>query len=116
MNRRAVLSLIASMPLAACAPPPSPVFEEAGAAPYALGTGDKLRVIVFGQDNLSNVYAVDSVGRISMPLVDVVPVAGLTTQQAERAIEPSCATDSSANRGSQSRSTPFARSTSWARS
>ena len=55
MNRRAVLSLIASMPLAACARPPSPVFEEAGAAPYALGTGDKLRVIVFGQDNLSNV-------------------------------------------------------------
>lgn len=87
MNRRAVLSLIAAMPLAACARPPSPVFEEAGAAPYALGTGDKLRVIVFGQDNLSNVYAVDSVGRISMPLVDVVPVAGLTTQQAERAIE-----------------------------
>jgi polysaccharide export outer membrane protein len=87
MNRRAVLSLIAAMPLAACARPPSPVFEEAGAAPYALGTGDKLRVIVFGQDNLSNVYAVDSVGRISMPLVDVIPVAGLTTQQAERAIE-----------------------------
>ncbi|HKG99830.1 MAG TPA: polysaccharide biosynthesis/export family protein, partial [Bradyrhizobium sp.] len=63
------------------------MFDEPSGAPYTLGTGDKLRVIVFGQDNLSNVYAVDSTGRISMPLIDFVPVAGLTTQQVERAIE-----------------------------
>ena len=63
------------------------MFDESSVAPYALGTGDRLRVIVFGQDNLSNVYAVDSTGCISMPLIDTVPVAGLTTQQVERAVE-----------------------------
>jgi len=87
MNRRSALLLIAAMPLAGCARPPSPVFDASSNAPYTLGTGDRLRVIVFGQDNLSNVYAVDSTGCVSMPLIDVVPVAGLTTQQAERAIE-----------------------------
>ena len=79
--------MFAALPLAGCARGPSPVFDESSGAPYTLGVGDKLRVIVFGQDNLSNVYAVDSVGQISMPLIDMVPVIGLTTQQAERAIE-----------------------------
>lgn len=79
--------MIAALPLAGCARAPGPAFDETIGAPYTLGTGDKLRVIVFGQDNLSNVYAVDSVGQISMPLIDMVPVAGLTTQQVERAIE-----------------------------
>ncbi len=54
---------------------------------YALAPGDRLRVIVFGQDNLSNVYAVDSQGRISMPLIGSVEVIGRTTQHAERSIE-----------------------------
>lgn len=54
---------------------------------YALATGDRLRVIVFGQDNLSNIYAVDSLGRISMPLIGSVDVIGKTTQHVERAVE-----------------------------
>ncbi len=55
--------------------------------PYTLSSGDRLRIIVFGQDNLSNVYAVDSVGRISMPLIGSVDAKGHTTQQLERQIE-----------------------------
>nr|WP_236841916.1 polysaccharide biosynthesis/export family protein [Bosea sp. PAMC 26642] len=55
--------------------------------PYRLASGDKLRIIVFGQDNLSNIYAVDGSGRISMPLIDTVEAQGRTTQQLERAIE-----------------------------
>jgi protein involved in polysaccharide export with SLBB domain len=35
------------------------------------GGGDRLRVIVFGQDNLSNIYTVDGAGRIIMPLIGV---------------------------------------------
>ena len=34
--------------------------------PYALSSGDRLRVIVFGQDGLSNSYAVNSAGSISV--------------------------------------------------
>ena len=41
--------------------------------PYALDTGDKLRVVVFGQDGLSNSYVVDAGGAITMPLIKAVP-------------------------------------------
>ena len=36
---------------------------------YSLGTGDLLRVTVFGHENLSGQFEVDSAGRISLPLV-----------------------------------------------
>lgn len=55
--------------------------------PYRLASGDRLRIIVFGQDNLSNIYAVDGAGRISMPLIDTIEAQGRTTQQLEKAIE-----------------------------
>jgi polysaccharide biosynthesis/export protein len=56
-------------------------------APYRLAGGDRVRVIVFGQDSLSNMYVVDGVGRISMPLIDTVEAQGRTTQELERLIE-----------------------------
>lgn len=56
-------------------------------ARYTLAAGDRLRVIVFGQDNLSNIYAVDGAGRISMPLIGTVGIGGQTTAQAARTIE-----------------------------
>jgi polysaccharide biosynthesis/export protein len=61
--------------------------EHAHRGVYILSTGDRLRVIVFGQDNLSNVYAVDAQGRISMPLIGAVDAQGRTTHQLERQIE-----------------------------
>lgn len=48
--------------------------------PYLLDTGDRLRVVVFGQEGLTNSYAVDSTGAISMPLIGQVPAAGRSTQ------------------------------------
>jgi polysaccharide biosynthesis/export protein len=50
-------------------------------APYKLGAGDRLRVIVFGQDTLSNAYDVDGSGNISMPLIGLVHAAGFSTTQ-----------------------------------
>jgi polysaccharide biosynthesis/export protein len=55
--------------------------------PYTLATGDRLRIIVFGQDNLSNSYAVDSTGHIAMPLIGSVAANGQSTKGLERAIE-----------------------------
>ena len=55
--------------------------------PYTLAAGDRLRVIVFGQDGLSNSYSIDGSGSISMPLIGIVPVRGLTTRQLERGLE-----------------------------
>jgi polysaccharide export outer membrane protein len=48
--------------------------------PYLLDTGDRLRVVVFGQEGLTNSYAVDSAGSIAMPLIGGVAAAGRSTQ------------------------------------
>lgn len=53
---------------------------------YRLGTDDRLRIIVFGQDDLSNIYTIDSDGRISMPLIGPVDVHGATTPDVEQRI------------------------------
>ena len=55
-------------------------------APYTLDSGDKLRVVVFGQDTLSNTYTVDAAGLVTMPLIGGVSARGLTTQQLSGAI------------------------------
>jgi len=56
-------------------------------APYQLASGDRLRIIVFGQDSLSNSFSVDGAGNISMPLIGLVRAHGLTTADLERVIE-----------------------------
>jgi polysaccharide export outer membrane protein len=56
-------------------------------APYRLASGDRLRVIVFGQENLSNSYSVDGAGNVSLPLIGLVPAQGSTTAELGRAIE-----------------------------
>ena len=53
---------------------------------YALDTGDKLRVVVFGQEGLSNSYFVDAAGQVTIPLIGAVTARGLTTQQLARAV------------------------------
>ena len=56
------------------------------AGPYVLDSGDRLRVVVFGQEGLSNSYAVDPSGRITMPLIGAVPARGMTTFEVSQAI------------------------------
>ena len=46
---------------------------------YTLDSGDKLRIVVFGQDGLSNSYAVDAAGNITMPLIGAVYAREHTT-------------------------------------
>jgi polysaccharide export outer membrane protein len=54
--------------------------------PYTLDSGDKLRIVVFGQDTLSNNYTVDAQGAVTLPLVGAVEARGLTTAQLGGAI------------------------------
>ena len=56
------------------------------AQPYTLDSGDRLRVVVFGQDGISNSYIVDAGGNINLPLIGVVPARGYTTQQLSQMI------------------------------
>jgi polysaccharide biosynthesis/export protein len=56
------------------------------ASGYQLGTGDKLRVTVFGEQALSGEFEVDSTGVASLPLVGQVKAAGMTPRQFEEAL------------------------------
>jgi len=49
--------------------------------PYTLDAGDKLRIVVFGQDALTNTYTVDAEGKVSLPLVGAVTARGMTPEQ-----------------------------------
>jgi len=62
---------------AAVLPGPAP----GGDLPYTLDTGDRLRIIVFGQEGLSNTYTIDAAGKITIPLIGPVSARGCTTTQ-----------------------------------
>jgi len=55
--------------------------------PYLLDSGDRLRIFVYGQPNLSRVYIVDHGGFITVPLIGGVKARGLTTFDLERVIK-----------------------------
>ncbi len=52
-----------------------------GGGPYTLDAGDRLRIVVFGQDGLTNSYVVGAGGYIDMPLIGAVPARGMTPDQ-----------------------------------
>ncbi|TWB23618.1 protein involved in polysaccharide export with SLBB domain [Nitrospirillum amazonense] len=59
------------------------------AADYQLGPGDRVRITVFGQQDLSGEYAVDGTGTLSFPLVGQVHAGSLTAGQLGKALEGS---------------------------
>jgi polysaccharide biosynthesis/export protein len=76
----------ASAPVRTRSPPravpvtvPAAVPVMAAAEPeYRLDAGDRLRVVVFGQEGLTNTYAIDASGAVTMPLIGSVPARGKT--------------------------------------
>jgi polysaccharide export outer membrane protein len=82
----ALRASFAAAPPRAYAPAPAPAAYAYAAAPmpvaydsgYRLGAGDKLRVVVYGQEGLTNTYAIDAAGSITMPLIGSVPARGRT--------------------------------------
>lgn len=87
MNRRATLLLICGvLALPGCAAMTARIDDGFSPRDYRLATDDRVRLIVFGQDDLSNIYAVDGAGRITVPLIGPVDVEGLTTDQAARRV------------------------------
>jgi polysaccharide biosynthesis/export protein len=61
-------------------------FHDELVTPYRLDSGDALRVVVFGQADLTNTYAVDKAGMISMPLIGFVQARDRTTKEIEQDI------------------------------
>jgi polysaccharide export outer membrane protein len=109
-NDRGLFNSKASAPVYRAAPPPPPppspavggpyvappygyasapaavVVPAAREQPYTLDAGDKLRVVVFGQDGITNSYTVDAGGKVNLPLIGAVTARGLTNQQLAGAI------------------------------
>jgi polysaccharide export outer membrane protein len=53
---------------------PAPIYDP----DYHLDAGDRLRVVVYGQEGLTNSYAIGAGGNITMPLIGSVPARGMT--------------------------------------
>ncbi|VIO73785.1 polysaccharide biosynthesis/export family protein [Bradyrhizobium ivorense] len=60
-------------PMAAAYAEPGPAGDG-----YHLGPGDKLRVVIYGQEGLTNTYVLDATGAITLPLIGSVPARGRT--------------------------------------
>jgi polysaccharide export outer membrane protein len=83
-RRHLILAGVAT--LAACSsadlkpvPPPTP-------GEYILGPADQIRIITFGEEQLTGEFGVDASGDIALPLVGTIHAAGLTPRQLSSAI------------------------------
>lgn len=94
MKRSAAFAVIAASALAACSksgPPPISAGDRYNvgqnfAEVYQLGAGDKVRLTIYNEPQLSGEFSVSADGRVSLPLIGNVPVAGKTIDQASLAI------------------------------
>lgn len=57
------------------------------ATEYKLGSGDQLRVIVFGEENLSGEFVVDGAGYVSLPLIGEIEARNKTIRGFQKAVE-----------------------------
>lgn len=69
------------------APAATPAKPASSSFIYKLTTADRLRIVVFGEPDLSAISRVDANGNVNLYLVGDVHVAGLTVNQAQTAIE-----------------------------
>jgi polysaccharide export outer membrane protein len=54
---------------------------------YRLGSGDHVRITVFGQDQMTGEYTVDGTGNLAFPLIGQIRAGGLTADQLSHAVE-----------------------------
>jgi polysaccharide export outer membrane protein len=53
---------------------------------YVLGIGDHIRLTVYGEDDLSGEYEVNSTGMMALPLIGAIKAAGTTLREFEEAV------------------------------
>jgi polysaccharide export outer membrane protein len=91
MIRLHILSLmllgLASLTAGCTDRPPLAEPASVGSGPYTLGTGDELRIVVYDQPSLTNLYEINASGRISMPLIGDVSAGGVTADDLASRIE-----------------------------
>jgi protein involved in polysaccharide export with SLBB domain len=80
------LALIGGTRLAAADPATPDTSAANFEASYQLGAGDKIRLNVFGEDNLSGEFTVNGSGTVALPLIGTVPAAGKTLAEFEELV------------------------------
>lgn len=75
--------------LAACAGHSMPSEQASDVAPngYTLGSGDNLRIDVFGDESMSGERRIAGDGTLTLPLIGRVKAAGLTTHELKEELE-----------------------------
>lgn len=81
IRRWIVASLLVAITCLIMVPPAS-----ADIADYRLGSGDRVRLTVYDEPDLSGEFTVNGTGRLSLPLVGLLNAEGLTARELERAI------------------------------
>lgn len=80
--RKYILLCVTGCCLAACSPgrglTPVPAYDP---MQYRLGTDDEVRLMTYGQDQLTSDFRIDSAGNIDVPLLGNVHASGLTTRE-----------------------------------
>ena len=56
------------------------------ASDYTLAAGDRIRITVYGHDDLSGEFQLDGSGNIALPLIQSVAANGQTPRQLEQTI------------------------------
>ncbi|MFP4313761.1 MAG: polysaccharide biosynthesis/export family protein [Alphaproteobacteria bacterium] len=64
-----------------------PVTQTPRIARYQLGKGDKIKVTVFGENDLSGTFLINEEGYVSLPLIGEFAVSGLTVQDVKGIID-----------------------------
>ena len=65
----------------------TPPADSSASSALVIGPGDEVEITVYGAPDLSGHTRVSADGNISMPLIDYVRIAGLSSSEAEAAIE-----------------------------
>jgi polysaccharide export outer membrane protein len=90
LSRRRLLVTAGALSLAGCQTVPSAdqtAAESRTVGDYKLDAGDKIRLNVFGEEELSGEFVVSSAGVLSIPLAGDVPAKGRTIQDIQRSVE-----------------------------
>jgi polysaccharide export outer membrane protein len=80
--------VVAWLALVGCGGPGSdlPLLPPADVTSYTLGPGDQVRIITFGEENLTGEFRVNDSGNIALPLLGSVHADGLTSGELEAAV------------------------------
>jgi polysaccharide export outer membrane protein len=86
--RKTIAAFLLAMSCTACASSgnlPS-LSINSDAAVYRLGSGDQLKVTVYGEEHLTGTYPVNGQGKVAFPLVGEVQAAGKTIDEFQKSL------------------------------